>query len=137
MTRFQNGRELRRRAMTRQRGFTLLEVMVALTITGMVLGSLFTLAAGSKRLAFLSGESLGVATAKRAAVNFALLQNDYRDVEAILESSRFDIRAGEELEPPLRKTQALTFGLQTYEVVDEETDETVTGTRWIERDVAQ
>lgn len=122
---------------SRQRGFTLLEVMVALTITGLVLGSLFTLAAGSKRLAFLSGESLGEAAGKRAAVNFALLENDYRDVEPILENPRFDIRAGDELEPPLRKTQALTFSLQTYEVVDEETDETLTGIRWIQLEVPQ
>src|SRR5690606_16236534 len=96
MTRFQSGRELRRRAMTRQRGFTLLEVMVALTITGMVLGSLFTLAAGSKRLAFLSGESLGVATAKRAAVNFTLLHNYYRYLEALLQQPRFHSRAVQE-----------------------------------------
>ena len=46
----------------RQRGFTLLEVIVALTITAMVLGSLFALAAGSKQLAFRSGQSLNAAT---------------------------------------------------------------------------
>ena len=52
-----------------QQGFTLLEVLVALTITGMVLGSLFALAAGSKQLAFRSGESLDVAIEARARVH--------------------------------------------------------------------
>ena len=53
-----------------QQGFTLLEVLVALTITGMVLGSLFALAAGSKQLAFRSGESLDVAIEARKLAGY-------------------------------------------------------------------
>ena len=37
--------------MRRSSGFTLLEVMVAMTITGLALGSLFSVIAGNKRLA--------------------------------------------------------------------------------------
>lgn len=115
-----------------QHGFTLLEVVVALTITGMVLGSLFALAGGSKQLAFRSGESLHTAIQARAAINFALLQDEYRDVEEILEGAeRFDIRAEDYLEFPPRKTQQTIFKLQTYSVMDEESDEAITGTRWV------
>jgi len=39
-------------------GFTLLEVIVALAITGFVLGGLFSLVGGSKQLTWRSQESL-------------------------------------------------------------------------------
>ena len=121
-----------------QQGFTLLEVVVALTITGMVLGSLFTLAGGSKQLAFRSGESLHAAIQARAAINFALLQDEYREVEEIMEGAeRFDIRAEDYLEFPPRKTQETTFKLQTYSVTDEETDEAIMGTRWVKLELPE
>ncbi len=122
----------------RQRGFTLLEVVVALTITGMVLGSLFALAGGSKQLAFRSGQSLDVAIEARASINFALLQDEYREVEEILEGEeRFSIRANEYLEPVPRKTEANTFKLQSYEVIDENTDESIKGTRWVKLELPE
>lgn len=121
-----------------QQGFTLLEVVVALTITGMVLGSLFALAGGSKQLAFRSGESLHTAMQARAAINFALLQDEYREVEEILEGAeRFEIRAEDYLEFPPRKTEATIFKLQTYSVTDEETDEAILGTRWVRLELAE
>ena len=121
-----------------QQGFTLLEVVVALTITGMVLGSLFTLAGGSKQLAFRSGESLHAAIQARAEINFALLQDEYREVEEIMEGAeRFDIRAEDYLEFPPRKTQETTFKLQTYSVTDEETDEASMGTRWVKLELPE
>ena len=43
---------------SRARGFTLLEVMVALTITGLALGGLFGVIAGSKRLAWRAEQAL-------------------------------------------------------------------------------
>lgn len=121
----------------RQIGFTLLEVLVALTITGMVLGSLFALAAGSKQLAYRSGESLDVAIEARARVQFSLLQDEYRDVEDILEGDRFEIRANEYLEPVIRKTEPLAFKLQHYEIIDEETDEIISGTRWVKLELPE
>ncbi|MDP2139724.1 MAG: type II secretion system protein [Gammaproteobacteria bacterium] len=122
----------------RQQGFTLLEVVVALTITGMVLGSLFALAGGSKQLAFRSGESLHAAIEARAAINFALLQDEYRDVEEILEGEeRFAIRADDYLDFVPRKTQQTIFKLQSYVVIDEETDEAITGTRWVKLELPE
>ncbi|MEK9648766.1 MAG: type II secretion system protein, partial [Gammaproteobacteria bacterium] len=57
----------------RQGGFTLLEVMVALTITGMALGSLFGIIAGNKRLAWRSEESLVKTMQARSLINFSQL----------------------------------------------------------------
>lgn len=125
------------RAGRHQNGFTLLEVMVALTITAMVLGSLFTLATGSKQLAFRSNQSLTTAIEARAAVNFAFLQNEYGDVEAAIDNDRFTIRGEDYLDPVERKTQANTLKLQHFAVIDEETDERIEGTRWIKLELAE
>jgi prepilin-type N-terminal cleavage/methylation domain-containing protein len=113
-------------------GFTLLEVIVALTITGFVLGGLFTLVGGSKRLSWTSEQSLVRAANVRAAINFALLENEFNEVEEIRNNFDYEIRAGELLEPPLRKTQASPLSLQEYEIVNSETDEIIFGNRWVQ-----
>lgn len=119
------------------KGFTLLEVIVALTITGFILGGLFTLVAGSKRLSWTSEESLLRAARLRAATNFALLENDLNDVEPILENFEFESRAGEELVPPLRKTEASLFTLQTYELHSDERENITDGVRFIQLELAK
>jgi len=121
----------RRSSPVKEKGFTLLEVIVALAITGFVLGGLFALVGGSKQLTWRSESSLQRATELRAATNFALLQNEFHDVEPILLAETYDIRAGDELETPVRKTQPSEFTLQAFEVVDEDRDEVIGGTRWI------
>ena len=57
----------------KQDGFTLLEVIVALAITGFILGGLFSLLGSSKQLSWRSEENLLRASRVRAATNFALL----------------------------------------------------------------
>ena len=95
-----------------QTGFTLLEVIVALTITGFVLGGLFSLVGGSKQLSWRSEESLIQATRLRAAINFALLENEYADVEEILQDDSYQIRPLDLIEDPIRKTQATVHEFQ-------------------------
>ena len=119
------------RKISAERGFTLLEVIVALAIAGFVLGGLFTLLGASKQLSLRAGESLREAADLRAAVNFALLENEYSEVEPTLRNARFDIRAGELLEEPVRKTAGTTQALQSFEIVDAERDRIVGGTRWV------
>lgn len=118
-------------------GFTLLEVIVALTITGFVLGGLFTLVAGSKRLSWASEDSLVRAAKLRAATNFALLENEFHDVEQILENYEYDIRPGEILEEPERKTQGSNLALQAYEIINPDRDEVVTGSRWVQLELPE
>ncbi len=120
-----------------QSGFTLLEVIVAMAITGFVLGGLFSLMGGSKQLSWRSEDSLQRAAKIRAITNFALLQNEYRDVELILEDGSYDILGIEVLEVPERKTQASVFALQAFEIANEERDEFITGNRWIQLNLPQ
>ena len=118
-----------------QSGFTLLEVIVALAITGMVLGSLFSLVGGSKQLGWRSAESLLRATRLRATTNFALLENEYRNVELILEDESLQIVPKDILEDPERKTQPSIFTLQGFEIVDDDRDEVIAGSRWVQLDL--
>lgn len=120
-----------------QRGFTLLEVMIALTITGMVLGSLFALAAGSKQLAFRTQISLHQSTTVRAAVNFALLDNQFRDIEPVLDDDRFVINGLDVLPDVERRTAPTNNLLQDYEVEDTETGITIQAVRWQRLDLPQ
>jgi len=120
-----------------QSGFTLLEVIVAMAITGMVLGSLFSLVGGSKQLGWRSAESLLRATRLRATTNFALLENEYRNVELILEDESLQIVPKDILEDPERKTQPSIFTLQAFEIVDDDRDEVITGSRWVQLDLPQ
>jgi len=118
-------------------GFTLLEVIVALAITGFVLGGLFSLVGGSKQLTWRSQESLTRATQIRAAINFALLQNEFAEVEEILEQDAYRVSPGEALEAPERKTQPTVHQLQAYEIVNSDRDEVIDGVRWIQLDLPQ
>ena len=120
-----------------QSGFTLLEVIVAMAITGFILGGLFSLMGGSKQLSWRSEDSLQRAAKIRAITNFALLQNEYRDVELILEDENYDILGLEVLEVPERKTQASVVTLQAFEIANEERDEFITGNRWIQLNLPQ
>jgi prepilin-type N-terminal cleavage/methylation domain-containing protein len=113
-----------------QQGFTLLEVMIALTITAMVLGSLFALAAGSKQLAFSTQDSLHQSTAARAAVNFALLDNELRDIEAVLEDDRYTINGLNVVPESERRTVPMNDLLQEYEIEDQRSGEVVRAIRW-------
>lgn len=120
-----------------QAGFTLLEVIVALTITGFVLGGLFSLLGGSKQLTWRSEQVLVEATRVRAAVNFALLENEYSDVEEILLDNSYQIRSLDYLEDPERKTLAMVHAFQAYEVINRERNEVIVGSRWVQLDLPQ
>ena len=108
-----------------------------MAITGFVLGGLFSLLGGSKQLSWRSEDSLQRAAKIRAITNFALLQNEYRNGELILEEGSYDILGLEVLEVPERKTQASVFNLQAFEITNEERDEFITGNRWIQLNLPQ
>lgn len=113
------------------KGFTLLEVMIALTIASLVLGGLFSLAAGSKQLAVRTQTTLQETMAARAQINFALLDNEYRDLEPVINNNRYHAQAEDMLPDVLRRTAPMNDLLQSYQIVDRDTDETIDGVRWI------
>ena len=130
-------RYAQQRKSAHQRGFTLLEVLVALTITGMTLGGLFGVIAGNKRLAWRSEESLVKTMQARSLINFSQL-NDERGYAAVdFENQDLIINFGYELEISDRKTQASRLALREYEVFDEVGGLITTGTYWVELELAE
>ena len=121
----------------KQSGFTLLEVIVALAISGFILGGLFSLLGISKQLSWRSEEHLLHASRIRAISNFALLQNEFRDVEEILRDDNLEIRSLEVLDEPLRKTEPMLHALQSYQIIDVSRDEQYIGSRWIQLNLPQ
>ena len=121
----------------KQDGFTLLEVIVALAITGFILGGLFSLLGSSKQLSWRSEENLLRAVRVRAATNFALLQNEFRDVEEILKDDGYEIRSLELLDDPIRKTEPLLWALQRYQITEDSRDEQFFGSRWVRLNLPQ
>ena len=121
----------------KQIGFTLLEVIVALAISGFILGGLFSLLGISKQLSWRSEEHLLHASRIRAISNFALLQNEFRDVEEILRDDNLEIRSLEVLDEPLRKTEPMVHALQSYQIIDVSRDEQFIGSRWIQLNLPQ
>ena len=120
-----------------QQGFTLLEVMVALTITGMALGGLFGIIAGNKRLAWRSEESLVKTMQARSLINFSQLNDERGEASVDFENRDLIINSGYELEIPERKTQASRLALREYEVFDEVGELITTGTYWVELELAE
>ena len=119
------------------KGFTLLEVMVALTITGMALGGLFGVIAGNKRLAWSSEESLIETMQARSLINFAQLNDEKGEVFIDFENEDLLLDSGYELDIPERKTRASKLALRQYDVVDEFGELITTGTYWVELELPE
>ena len=116
-----------------QHGFTLLEVLVALTITSLVLGGIFTLAAGSKRLAVSTQDSVRDSAAIRAKINLALIDNQFRDLQLpqSMADNAYLIKTGERPEDPIRRREPMRDLLQYYHIEYPDQETSLTGTRWI------
>lgn len=114
-----------------QKGFTLLEVMVALTITGMALGGMFSVIAGSKRLAFRSEAALIRATEVRSQINFSQLNDERGEVTINFANDEYFLSIGETMDPPERKTRESQLALRAYELLDENGDTIVRGSYWV------
>lgn len=97
------------------RGFTLLEVMVALAISALVIGTLFSLLAGSKRLAFSALDNIDRAIYARAALSTAQLETEpeYPELPEHY-AQKITLQTGELLEKPESETAKSTYALEPY-----------------------
>ena len=119
------------------RGFTLLEVMVAMTITGMAMGALFGVIGGNKRLAWRSEAALIRTMQIRELLNYSQLVDDRGDVFIDFVNDELQVNTDFVLDPPERKTQPSTLALRQYEVVDEYGELIATGTHWVKLELPE
>lgn len=117
--------------MQRSSGFTLLEVMVALTLTGLALGGLFGIIGGNKRLAWRAETALMHSMQVRSLINFAQLNDEQGEVFINFENNELDLTTGEEFEVPARKTMATAPDLRGYHITDENGETVASGSYWV------
>ena len=120
------------------RGFTLLEVLVALTITGMALGGLFAVIGGNKRLAWRSEDALIRATEVRSLINQAQLDDTRGELLLAVEIEGIELEADIELDAPEeRALLGTTQKLRGYELRDESGAVIASGAYWVELDLPE
>ncbi len=112
------------------RGFTLLEVLVALTITGFALGALLGVIGGNKRLAWRSEAALLEATRARAQINLAQLRDTLGELPRDTLGRELRLETDIPIEAPPRKTQATTAVLRGFEVHDAQGELLSRGVHW-------
>jgi general secretion pathway protein I len=118
-------------------GFTLLEVLIALTIVGMTLGTAFGLLASSKRLAFRAADDIERIIFFRSMLNVAQLleESDYPEYPERYQK-RVELKTEEPLEKPERQTRPMRLALEVYTLRDEETGIELKTVRLIKTDTA-
>lgn len=121
-----------------QAGFTLLEVILALAIVGLALGSVFGLLAGSKRLAFKAVEDIGQTLFLRSAINVAqvLEEPEYPEFPQQYKAI-FSLQIGEILEKPEQQTRPTRLALEPYTLSDAQKGMAFNSLRWKELETAQ
>ncbi|MEN9848884.1 MAG: hypothetical protein RL368_1624 [Pseudomonadota bacterium] len=112
-------------------GFTLLEVILAMMIVGMVLGTLFSLLAGSKRLAFKASDEIGETLFLRTALNVyqVLEKPEYPQLPSEY-AKELSAQTDSLLDPPERQTQKIQLGLEPYILKDARSGIQVNSVRW-------
>jgi general secretion pathway protein I len=114
-----------------QRGFTLLEVIIAMTIVGMVLGTTFSLLAGSKRLAFKAANDIGEVLFLRSAINVAqvLEKPEYPKLPPRF-ADNMELKPEDVLEKPEVQTRPIMIALEPYTLHSKQKGLEITTVRW-------
>jgi len=119
-------------------GFSLLEVIVAMAIVGMVLGTVFGLLAGTKRLAFKAVDDIERTIFLRSAINAAqvLEEPEYPELPERYKDS-LDLTTDELLEKPEQQTRPMRLALEPYTLRDDEKGIEFTTVRLVKLDTAR
>ncbi len=116
-------------------GFTLLEVMVALTITAMALGALFGIIGGNKQLAWRAEDALVRSMQVRSLINVAQLGDEDAAVLLSIEHAGLDLVTGEQFDEPERKTEPTLDELRGFRIETADGEALATGTYWLHQEL--
>jgi len=105
----------------KQDGFTLLEIIVAMAIIALALGTSFSLLANSKRLAFRAAYQIEQVVFLRSMVNISQLREEPEYPEHPDNHVRnIELSMDDVLEPPVRQTGKIQLGVEPYLLEDKE-----------------
>jgi len=115
----------------KQQGFTLLEVIIAMTIMAMGVGSILSLMVSNKRLAFSASQKIEHALFLRASLNIAQIVKKPKYPEEPEEYVKdLDFDAEKALEKPDKQTQEIPLVLEPYTYQDTSRDIALQTLRW-------
>jgi prepilin-type N-terminal cleavage/methylation domain-containing protein len=109
-----------RNSCSKKKGFTLLEVLVSITLTALVLGNLFALQSQSKRLTFKAKNTLLKTINQRAYLNAAWLSNRVLDsyMDDFSESA-YSVENEKKLKKPEEQNKPIKHSLHSFSIVNE------------------
>lgn len=115
---------------SRPQGFTLLEVLVSITLTALVLGNLFALQSQSKRLSFKAQKHLSKTINNRAYLNASWISDKALD-SYMDELSDLDLSVGNKkrLTKPANKVSPKQYYLESFDIVDKNNEPILTSVR--------
>ncbi len=123
----------------KQQGFTLLEVLIAITLTALVLGNLFALQSQSKRLSFKAQMNLQKNINQRAYFNAAWLSSRQLDsyMDELSQDSDYSVDNTSALKKPETQSQPLNFSLESFTIVNQKNEVILTSVRFKESKVSR
>ena len=115
----------------RQKGFTLLEILIAMTLSSLVLGSLFVLQSNSSRLAFRADQKIDENISLRAALNTALLMTDKQNfIAETLNDGSYHIANISLLEQPETQSDMIKWRLEKFDIIDNQANTLISSIRF-------
>ena len=123
----------------KQRGFTLLEVLIAITLTALVLGNLFALQSQSKRLSFRAEMNLQKNINQRAYFNAAWINTRQLDayMNELSHRSDYSIDNRSVLKKPETQSRPLNFSLESFDIVNQKNEVILSSVRLKESNVSR
>lgn len=114
-----------------QRGFTLLEVLIAITLTALVLGSLFALQSQSKRLSYKAQMNLQKNIKQRAYFNAAWINDRQLDsyMDELSHYPGYSVDNKSALNKPDIQAQPVNFFLESFSIVNQNNEVRITSVR--------
>ncbi|MDX2504215.1 MAG: prepilin-type N-terminal cleavage/methylation domain-containing protein [Gammaproteobacteria bacterium] len=114
-----------------QQGFTLLEVLIAITLTALVLGNLLALQSQSKRLSFKAQLNLQKNIEQRSYFNAAWINNRKLDsyMDKLSRRSDYSVDNNKTLKKPKTQTSPLNFSLEAFDIVNRENEAVLSSVR--------
>ena len=123
----------------KQQGFTLLEVLIAITLTALVLGSLFALQSQSKRLSYKAQMNLHKNINQRAYFNAAWISDRRLDsyMDELSQHSDYSVDHKSALKKPETQVKPINFSLESFAIVNQKNEVLLTSVRFQESNVSR